>query len=727
MINFAPELKVNLFLKNIFRLRRPVYLAPMPSWGLLLSSLFAFCVRRPLRNILKSLSEYGSYVLFSHGRQALYFIAVSLHKRSNGASCVWVPDYYCTETLEPLYINSINVAYYPVLANSKPDIDYLGNADIKRGDLLIVVNYFGVESSWRNITEFSSSRDLYLLEDCAHCHFTSVPTKFAGDFIIYSFHKTYPVPNGACIIINHHGPKKLSCSDHLILTLTGRANKLNYDYSLPCYWIAKRMLQSLLPICSSPKSIPKSRISKPYVPVKMETTGINMVSLYMLDRLINNSPTIQFQRQECLNSWVDCFSALSEYVSVVNDCPFPYYAVFEIKMQYNPNIIIETLKEIQLPVLNWPDLSPTVISNPNNFTNAIALSRSRFMLPISNHISEKSFTAYKLLLNKSIARKSLTKPISFQTACSLLSTNCLSLTQSPYYIKTLSTIPSSASQFFLHFDLYSNPQYLFSCIQKKYLCGIFKIMILNQGPSPIGDHRSVENNIISIISFLRMLKQNSVSLLVHRPAFSKNYEKSYDLLINNLTLKNTIDTTSLIDLTQELQQIRSKLNGKWRNCLVKAEKSCYVKDQSKNTYLHPIFLQIYANYSKKIGFRSNRIDSLLELLACNHPAFKASIYCAYLKNKTYDEKEPLGFLLTINSGRSTTYAVGYSTDEGRQYQANSILLWHSIKASKKSGFSWYDLGGICFTKTPQIAKFKKGLNGCIMTSGPTKIIPPYLS
>ena len=210
MISFnLPHLKLKELFQRMLPRRTSLQLAPLPSLGLLFVSLIDLYRKKPIRVLIKSLSNYGAHRLFSSGRQAIYSISASLQKSFGSSSIIWVPDYYCNETLLPLYSSGVKIKYYPVLSDSLPNINYLKKADLRRGDLLIIVNYFGVIHSWKEITELASCRNFYLLEDCAHCHFTSDPTTFVGDFVLFSFHKTYPIPDGACILINSQDRKSV--------------------------------------------------------------------------------------------------------------------------------------------------------------------------------------------------------------------------------------------------------------------------------------------------------------------------------------------------------------------------------------------------------------------------------------------------------------------------------------------------------------------------------------
>ena len=71
---------------------------------------------------------------------------------------------------------------------------------------------------------------------------------------------------------------------------------------------------------------------------------------------------------------------------------------------------------------------------------------------------------------------------------------------------------------------------------------------------------------------------------------------------------------------------------------------------------------------------------------------------------------PIGVLVSIRAGDTSTYIIATSNDTGRSMQANSVLLWEAIVQAKRDGCSWYDIGGLTKSTPKGIASFKKGLN-----------------
>lgn len=56
--------------------------------------------------------------------------------------------------------------------------------------------------------------------------------------------------------------------------------------------------------------------------------------------------------------------------------------------------------------------------------------------------------------------------------------------------------------------------------------------------------------------------------------------------------------------------------------------------------------------------------------------------------------EPIGMLVTVRHGDTATYLIGLTNDQGRQMQANPVLLWQAIRDAKEAGCAWLDIGGL---------------------------------
>ena len=184
------------------------------------------------------------------------------------------------------------------------------------------------------------------------------------------------------------------------------------------------------------------------------------------------------------------------------------------------------------------------------------------------------------------------------------------------------------------------------------------------------------------------------------------YDKKHLILFNNWVKSNKSKpyNTYLVDLSLDLEKIRSNFNKNWRNVLNKAQKKNL--NLQKDTELSSLSL-LLNNYIK---------DRLEKKYAGASPKFIASL-CKYaaMHNDCFilnasEDGETIASVLIFIHGNSATYQMGWTTPYGRAMGANNLLLWESIKILKTHGVIEFDLGGYN-EKTEGIRKFKEGLGG----------------
>ena len=118
----------------------------------------------------------------------------------------------------------------------------------------------------------------------------------------------------------------------------------------------------------------------------------------------------------------------------------------------------------------------------------------------------------------------------------------------------------------------------------------------------------------------------------------------------------------------------------------------------------------YENFQKIKNFQAIPSKLIQELIS--HSEISSDWSVSIYKGKDAREQE-VGTLVSIISGRCAHYFLGFSSDEGRKLNINSLLLWQSIIDSKLKGCISYDLGGFDGESKGGISHFKMGLNPTI--------------
>lgn len=127
----------------------------------------------------------GEYRLYADGRQALEAI---LNKEN--INRIWVPAYYCHESLSGVRRQGVKIEFYPCTPLDNPDMA-IANLPFNQGDALLRMNYFGLQSKPQN----PFGRPL-LIEDHSHSLSGSWVKNSEADWCFASLRKTLPIADG---------------------------------------------------------------------------------------------------------------------------------------------------------------------------------------------------------------------------------------------------------------------------------------------------------------------------------------------------------------------------------------------------------------------------------------------------------------------------------------------------------------------------------------------------
>ena len=162
----------------------------------------------------------------------------------------------------------------------------------------------------------------------------------------------------------------------------------------------------------------------------------------------------------------------------------------------------------------------------------------------------------------------------------------------------------------------------------------------------------------------------------------------------------TAYTTAWLDLDKEESALRAGLHGKWRNALAGAEDRGLRVSGGGETALDWLLAQHDAQRKAR---RFVAPDGLFYgYLARAAGNLRTRVYQARAGN------EPASGALFFRHGSCATYAVGWSGNEGRRLNAQTLLLWRALLDLKDRGVRWLDLGGLT-AEAEGVARFKLGL------------------
>lgn len=166
--------------------------------------------------------------------------------------------------------------------------------------------------------------------------------------------------------------------------------------------------------------------------------------------------------------------------------------------------------------------------------------------------------------------------------------------------------------------------------------------------------------------------------------------------------------TVWIDLSQSESDIRANMKRKWRGALQKGERCNLEIIEDWDGSTGKAFLQQY------------HVDREIKKYHGRSPRFIAAELALALRSReavflwACDNKIPVAGILVVMHGRSATYRIGWTTDEGRKVEAHNVLLWRAIQLLKSRGHAYFDLGGIERVAAQGLTTFKVGTGGEVL-------------
>ena len=164
--------------------------------------------------------------------------------------------------------------------------------------------------------------------------------------------------------------------------------------------------------------------------------------------------------------------------------------------------------------------------------------------------------------------------------------------------------------------------------------------------------------------------------------------------------------TLLVNIQPPLEEIRKKLDKKWRNQLNAAEKNNLSVIEGEGIKEYRYFSEIYTEMWERKKFKTTvsveefgRIQESLpenqrmKVLICEH------------------EGKPLAGVVCSAVGETASYLLGATNLDGMKLKGAYLLHWTMIRWLKERCVRYYDLGGIDPETNPGVYHFKQGFSG----------------
>lgn len=164
--------------------------------------------------------------------------------------------------------------------------------------------------------------------------------------------------------------------------------------------------------------------------------------------------------------------------------------------------------------------------------------------------------------------------------------------------------------------------------------------------------------------------------------------------------------TFVVDLSPSLDQLRAKLDPKWRNKLKQAEKNNLTVVAGHGDQEYRMFCDLYAQMRQRKTFETTVDAEEFGRMQQALPETQRmrALICL-------DQGIPVAGLVVSAHGDSAIYLLGATGDAGLRARGAYLLQWTAIAWLKERGIRWYDLGGIDPEGNPGVYYFKRGFSG----------------
>lgn len=164
-----------------------------------------------------------------------------------------------------------------------------------------------------------------------------------------------------------------------------------------------------------------------------------------------------------------------------------------------------------------------------------------------------------------------------------------------------------------------------------------------------------------------------------------------------------------LGLRPPAEKLRAALDGKWRNALRNAEQSKLKVQVNRGGRALDWLLERHDAFRRSRGFRAPSPALIRAFVEATPRKTDVTIASAALGS------ELVAGALFLSHGTTATYYVGWSGPQGRDLDAQTVLLWRGVEALRENGTTMLDLGGIDTRRAPGVARFKLGLGGDAFT------------
>ncbi len=159
--------------------------------------------------------------------------------------------------------------------------------------------------------------------------------------------------------------------------------------------------------------------------------------------------------------------------------------------------------------------------------------------------------------------------------------------------------------------------------------------------------------------------------------------------------------SAVIDLSRSEEEIHKRLASSWRNHLKKSQKSGLELRISNSQDSVDWMLARHRENMREKGFKRPR------------PELLAALYRARPEHFTILQArhagEPVAGMIIARYGRCAEHYAGWFGPAGRKLDCGNFLYWEAVRAARREGLSWFDVGG--YETNDRYGHFKQNMRG----------------
>jgi hypothetical protein len=325
----------------------------------------------------------------AHGLAAL---AKAIGERLGRSPRVALPGWICSQALEPLRHTGAGLTYLPVSPKTG-QIDWDAAEQSGPFDILVVVHTFGAPVDLEPARALCARHDCFLIEDAAHVLAPASGIGEAGDAVLFSPHKLFPLPEGAIVSLSSAARGWAADFDRAL----GQPPMAEDDRA----WLNRRLFQDAVPD-SLRRFVPQSGPSRFEADPPLSDPPAPIAPSDMARRLL---AALDIETEAKLRR--DNAEALAKVVARLKDVRLlfpkskavPYRLALRADSAEVAAARFAALRQAHLPVETWPDLPPRVVADPNHAQGAIALRNTVLLLPVHGSLpTDELARAYRRVL-----------------------------------------------------------------------------------------------------------------------------------------------------------------------------------------------------------------------------------------------------------------------------------------------------------------------------------------